>query len=139
MALFNLRVLTPDKVFFDGKIERVVLRTVTGDKGILASREPYVAVIPRGAVRVKSENGWRAAAISGGAVKVSHGGDTVILAQSMEWSDEIDLKRAESARAKAEERVESYKKNPGDEYAARLAEMKLERALNRIKTANLRI
>ena len=135
MALFNLRAVTPDKVFFDGQIENIILRTTAGDKGILAQHEPYVAALPLGAVRIKSETGWRNAAISGGSVKVSRGGNTVILAQSLEWSDEIDLKRAEEAKDKAEKRIN----NSSGDYDLQLAEMKLKRALNRISTAGLKI
>ena len=134
MALFNLKAVTPDKVFFDGQVENVILRTTAGDKGILAQHEPYVAALPFGTVRVKSETGWRNAAISGGSVKVSRGGDTTILAQSLEWGDEIDLKRAEEAKLKAESRISSS----GETYYTELAEMKLKRAINRINTAGIK-
>ncbi|GHU45373.1 ATP synthase epsilon chain [Clostridia bacterium] len=151
MNQFKLKAFSPDKLFFDGEVENVIVRTSVGDKGIMANHEPYLAALPAGAVRIKSEAGWRYAAISGGSVKVAKGGETVILAHSMEWSDEIDLTRAQAARESAETRIKNAKQSAdlsGDggsgssgnsvNYELQLAEMKLLRAVNRINSAGLK-
>ena len=48
MALFNLKVVTPERVFFDGETEQIILSTVCGEIGILARHESYVSILPPG-------------------------------------------------------------------------------------------
>ncbi len=135
-ASFNLQIITPNEVFFDGKAENVIVRTTVGDKGILANHEPYIAALPIGVMRVKlPDKDYRAAAISNGTICVAEGGDTVILVQSCEWSDEIDVSRAEIAKVAAEKSLNSSK-NAGD-FSSEfdIAEFKFKRALNRINAA----
>lgn len=132
MTPFKLEIITPDKVFFSGEVENVIVRTTVGDKGILARHEPYVAALPIGKLKVKIDGQFRIAAVSEGVIKVSSD-KTVILAQSCEWGDEIDLARAEAAKRKAEERMEK-----SDERGYLIAEYKLKRAINRIETYNMK-
>lgn len=132
MTPFKLKIITPDKVFFDGETENVIVRTTVGDKGILAKHEPYVAAIPVAKMRVMFDGKYRVAAVSNGTVRVAQNGDTVILTQSCEWGDEIDVERAEAAKKVAEERLSG--RSPEDkEYG--IAEFKLKRALNRLDAA----
>lgn len=134
MTPFNLQILTPDKLFFDGETENLIVRTTVGDKGILARHEEYVAALPIGKLKVKLNGQFRIAAVSEGTVKVSRD-KTVILVQSCEWADEIDVDRAKTAKAKAEERMKLAEKNNKDYL---LAEYKLKRAINRIETWNMK-
>ena len=132
MTPFKLEIITPDKVFFSGEVENVIVRTTVGDKGILARHEPYVAALPIGKLKVKIDGQFRIAAISEGVIKVSSD-KTVILSQCCEWGDEIDLERAEAAKRKAEEKMEK-----SDEREYLIAEYKLKRAINRIETYNMK-
>lgn len=134
MTPFNLQILTPDKLFFDGETENLIVRTTVGDKGILARHEEYVAALPIGKLKVKLNGQFRIAAVSEGTIKVSRD-KTVILVQSCEWADEIDVDRAKTAKAKAEERMKLAEKNNKDYL---LAEYKLKRAINRIETWNMK-
>jgi len=140
MTPFNLKIITPDKVFFDGETENVIIRTTVGDKGILAKHEPYVAAIPICKMRVMLDGKYRVAALSNGTVKVDGSGDTVILTQSCEWGDEIDVERAEAAKKAAEEKLEKVRvSDKSVEGTAskdfEIAEFKLKRALNRLDAA----
>ena len=132
MTPFKLQILTPDKLFFDGDTDNVIVRTTVGDKGILARHEEYVAALPIGKMKVRINGNFRTAAVSEGVVKVSKD-KTVILVQSCEWADEIDLDRANAAKQRAEERMKALQKED-KEYL--IAEYKLKRALNRIETGN---
>ena len=142
MTPFNLKIITPfppefcmslnDKIFFDGQVENVVVRTTVGDKGILAKHEPYVAALPIGKMRVMIDGKFRNAAISYGTVTVDNNGDTIILTQSCEWSDEINIPRAEAAKSEAEELLNSDKTS---RIEHEIAEFKLKRALNRLDAA----
>lgn len=132
MTPFRLQIITPDQIFFDDMTEGIIVRTTVGDKGILANHEPYAAALSIGKIKVKIDNKYRVAAISSGVVKVRKD-KTTILTQSCEWSDEIDVNRAEQAKRAAEEKLKD-KNASQNEYD--MAEFKLKRALNRIETAS---
>lgn len=137
MTPFKLQIITPDGVFFDGMTENVIVRTTVGDKGILAHHEPYVAAITISRFKVKIDGEFRCGAISSGVIKVDKD-KTVILAQSCEWADEIDLDRAVKAKELAEQKLGEYKSLPDfNEKEISVAEYKLMRALNRIEAAKL--
>lgn len=133
MTPFKLQIITPDGIFFDGETDNLILRTTVGDKGILAHHEPYVAALPIGKFKVKLNGNYRYGAVASGIVKVSKD-KTVVLAQSCEWADEIDLERAEKAKQIAEERLSS----PASDQELMVAEYKLKRALNRIETTKFK-
>lgn len=130
MTPFKLKIITPEKVFFDGETEQIIVRTTVGDVGILNGHEPYCAALGIGQLRIKLNGEFRHAATSGGLVKVSKEG-TTILVQTCEWADEIDVNRANTAKETAEQRLQSAK----DDAQLRMAEAKLQRALNRINAA----
>lgn len=134
MTPFKLEILTPDKLFFDGETENLIVRTTVGDKGILARHEDYVAALPIGKMKVKIGGSFRTAAISEGMIKVSRD-KTVVLVQSCEWADEIDIDRAKAAKEKAEEKMKQADK---DDKSYLIAEYKLKRALNRIETWDMK-
>ena len=135
MTPFKLQIITPDGVFFDGMTENVIVRTTVGDKGILAHHEPYVAALTISKFKVKIDGDFRYGAISSGVIKVGKD-KTVILAQSCEWADEIDVDRAVRAKELAESRISEYEK-ANDQKNLDIAEFKLKRALNRIEVAKM--
>ena len=134
MTPFRLRILTPEGVAYDGEAEMLTVRTTVGDKGILARHEPYVAALGIGQAKVRINGETRIAAVSSGSVEVGKE-CTTLLAQSFEWAEDIDLKRAERAQQLAEENMKRYK---DDERKLDIAEYKLKRAINRINTASLK-
>lgn len=132
MTPFKLKIITPEKVFFDGETEQIIARTTVGDVGILKGHEPYCAALGIGQMRIKIDGEFRNAATSGGLLKVTPE-ETVILVQTCEWGTEIDLQRANAAKETAEQRLQSAK----SDNEIRMAEAKLKRALNRIDAAGL--
>lgn len=136
MTPFRLKILTPERLLFDGEVQSVIVRTTVGDKGILAHHEPYVAALGIGQAKIKDPDGKeRVGAVSSGIVEVT-AEKTTILAQSFEWADEIDVDRAEKARALAEENIARWK---NDQRKLDIAEYKLKRAINRISTAERKL
>ncbi|MBR6419160.1 MAG: ATP synthase F1 subunit epsilon [Oscillospiraceae bacterium] len=134
MSTFPLQIITPDKVFFDGAVQRLVVRTTEGDVGILAKHEKYVAALPSGPVKLTLEDGSvRIAALSGGALKVSPD-RTAILANAVEWAEEIDVDWAKRSEEDARRKVEQSKTQ--QEQLA--AEAKLKRALNRLRVSSMK-
>lgn len=127
MASFNLQIITPDKIFFDGQAERLIVRTTEGDMGILAKHENFVGALPSGAVKIMTNGNYKVAAISSGVVKVSEN-KTTIIAEAIEWADEIDIDWANRSADEAREKIKAAESNKEIAYA----ELKLQRALNRI-------
>ena len=133
MTPFKLQIITPEKTVFDGETEQVIVRTTVGHVGILKGHEPYCAALGIGQMRIMQNGEFRRAATSGGIIKVSKE-LTTILVQTCEWSDEIDVERANAAKATAEERIKAAKSDKD----LLLADAKLKRALNRIDTSNFK-
>lgn len=130
MATFHLQIVTPDRMVFDGLAESLIVRTATGDACILARHIDYAVALGTGEARVTDEKGGtRIAACSGGMLSVA-GGEARVMATTFEWSDEIDLERAEEARRQAEEHLKALERS--DQQFA-IAEAKLKRAMARIR------
>ncbi|MBE6852846.1 MAG: ATP synthase F1 subunit epsilon [Ruminococcus sp.] len=127
MASFRLQIITPEKIFYDDEAERLIVRTTEGDMGILARHESFAGALPSGPVSIMKDGEYRIAAISSGVIKVS-AEKTTIIAEAIEWADEIDI---EWANRSAEEAREKMKQEKSDKEL-RYAELKLKRALNRI-------
>ncbi len=130
MTPFRLEIITPEKKFFDGETEQIIVRTTVGDMSVLNGHVPYCAALGIGQMRIMIDGEFRHAATSGGIIKVSRT-KTVVLVDSCEWADEIDLERAEAAKDTAEDRLQSAE----SDRQMKMAEFKLKRALNRIDTA----
>ena len=129
MATFPLLIGTPDGVLFDGKVERVMCRSITGDLAILAGHANYCTALGMGEAYVVLEDGTKkTAACIGGMLSVMNG-ECHLLATTWEWADDIDKERAETAREKAEERLKNEKLSARDQ---RIAEAKLRRSLVRL-------
>ncbi len=128
MATFQLKIVTPDGVCYDGEAQKIVVRTTTGDVGILSRHATYLAPLAIGGVRVYDAEGKvREAACSGGMISFA---DEVasLVAQTFEWADEIDVARAERALERAKACLEERTLDKD----VCLAELKIKRALNRI-------
>lgn len=129
MSTFHLKISTPDGLIFDGDVERLRVRMIDGDVCLLANHEDYVSAVGAGeAALVTADGTQRRAACIGGMLAIIKN-EAELIATTFEWSDDIDLARAERAKAQAEERIKAAK---DDKRALMLAEAKLQRALVRI-------
>ena len=132
MKTFELQIVTPDREVYNGQAESVLVPTTEGVIEILAGHIDYMAAIVIGKIRVISESQGRVAACSDGFMTVSEG-NVRIVCTTFEFSDEIDIERANKAKEKAEQRLASKL----DDRTEKLIKAKLMRALNRIKVAEL--
>lgn len=133
MKTFNLQIATPDGIRFDGEAESLLVKCETGDVEIMAGHTDLFASLGIGRARIKTAEGERLASCAGGFLTVASG-DVKMIATTLEFADEIDLERAMAAKAGAEETIKSSR----DELAVEKAKLKLSRALNRIKVAELK-
>ena len=127
MTGFPLKIVTPDGLKFDGTAEEIIVRTTSGDLGILAGHMNCVAPLGMGQAMVVIDGQKRYAACIGGMISVMNGSVTLV-PTTFEWADEIDARRAEEALTRARTVLDN--KN-ADKTDIRVAEAKLKRALVR--------
>lgn len=125
---FRLEVISPDRIFFDDMVDMVELRTTEGDIGILKGHIPLTAIVAPGIMKIKMSGGEKEAALHDGFIEILKD-RVVILAESCEWPEEIDINRANEAKLRAERRL----KGADGEINESRAEMSLRRALTRIE------
>ncbi len=129
MKTFPLRIGTPDGLLFQDQVERVVVRTITGDLAILAGHCNYCTALGMGEAHVVLEDGTvKEAACIGGMLSVMNG-TCRIMATTWEWKEDIDEARAESAKQRAETQL-ATKDLTEQDY--QMAQAKLQRALVRL-------
>ena len=131
MTAFPLKIVTPDGLVYDGQAEEVVVRTTTGDMGILAGHINCVAPLGMGRATILADGQKRYAACIGGIASVVNGTVTLV-PTTFEWADEIDAERAAASKARAEATL--AQKNL-DEREMELAQARLKRALVRTSVA----
>ncbi|HXG38667.1 MAG TPA: F0F1 ATP synthase subunit epsilon [Bacteroidota bacterium] len=128
---FRLEIVTPRKVVFSADVMSFSAPGVVGGFQVLRSHAPLLSAIGIGEVKVVDANGVEQRyATSGGFVEV-HENKVVLLAETAERADEIDVQRAQAARDRAQKRI-AEKKLETDIDRARVA---LARALNRLKVS----
>ena len=130
MPTFRLLIATPEHKFLDTDVEQIVVQLEDGLYGVLAGHADMVAVLDSGVVRIQKDGAWRDAFVSEGFVSVSPEVVTV-MAQSAEWPAEIDARRAEEAKDRAEERLRQ--KQSQQEYM--LSKASLARAMARLRVS----
>ena len=132
MTPFSLKIVTPDGMEFEGQAEELIVRTVTGDMGILAGHINCVAPLGMGVATIVTDGQKRYAACIGGMVSVVDGKVTLV-PTTFEWSDEIDVHRVEVSQDRAKAILAN---NNATDTELRLAEARLKRALVRKSAAS---
>ncbi|MCI8549242.1 MAG: ATP synthase F1 subunit epsilon [Lachnospiraceae bacterium] len=128
---FELRIITPDRVFYEGSAEMVEMDTKEGAIGVYKSHVPTTCILRPGILTIHMEGGeQKQAALHGGFVEILKEKVTV-LAEAAEWPQEIDVERAKQAKERAEARLQA----PAADMDTLRAEMALRRAVTRIKAA----
>ncbi len=129
-GIFHLEIIATDRVFYQGDCQHLVITAVDGLLGILPGHEPMVTTLPTGELKYMVNDSWKYAAISGGFIQVMPD-SSIILADSCELPEEIDIKRAEEAKERAEEMLRQ-KQSIMEYYRTQAA---LNRAINRLKVS----
>ena len=127
MEELKLRIVMPDRVFYEGVAEMVEFNTTEGESGVLPGHIPMTVIIKPGILKITEKDGEKAAALHSGFAEILPDKIT-ILAEIAEWPDEIDIERANAAKIRAEERIRSHTK----ETDLARAETALQRAVARI-------
>lgn len=125
---FLLRIVTPDRVFYENQVEMAEFNTTEGEVGVLPGHIPLTVIVKPGILTISEADGEKEAALHAGFAEILPDRVT-ILAEIIEWPQEIDEKRAAAAKERAEERLRS--RTPETDIAR--AETALLRAAARIQ------
>jgi len=132
MPPFHVDVITPDRTEFSGDAISLVAPGIEGYLGVLAFHAPLLTALTVGEARVTEPDGRSIYfAVSGGFLEVAYN-NAILLADTAERADEIDVARAEAARKRAEE---ARARHPSADPAFAVAEAALLRALTRLHVA----
>ncbi|SRR3989339_200989 len=132
--MLKFRIVTPERVVFEEEVGQVTMMTRNGEITVLPHHLPLVTILEPGELRYKKNNEEHFLAVSGGFVEVKSDNTLSILADTAERADEIDLARAEAAKAKAERLMQEARSKADVDFVA--VQANLERALNRLKVGN---
>lgn len=129
MNIFTLKVLAAEKPFYEGECISLVIPTVNGQHGIQANHSNTIAAIVPGMMKFTAPNGEvTIAAVSEGLIKVENN-QVLLLVDTAERPEEIDVNHAERSAAEAKEAM-LQKKSIQDYHAA---QAKMARAISRLK------
>lgn len=101
---FYLEILSPERQFFSGNAEMIVFPAIDGLHGVLPRHEPMVTALSAGEMKFKVDGEWRYAAVGDGFVEIMPE-YVILLADTVELPEEIDVTRAKAAKERAEERL----------------------------------
>lgn len=125
---FLLRIITPERLFYENQVEMVEFNTTEGEIGVLPGHIPLTVIVKPGLLDITEAEGDKVAALHAGFAEILPDRVT-ILAEIIEWPEEIDEGRAQAAKERAEERLRS---KTAETDVAR-AETALLRAVARIQ------
>jgi len=128
-VVFTFEVHTPHRLFYSGSVQAIVLTLLDGEAAIYANHSHFTAPVVPCLLKIKDKDGtWKTAFSSDGILEVtSH--KTVLVTDTAEWPEEIDIERAKASKERAEENL----KETG------LLKFEMETAATALKRAEMRI
>lgn len=129
--LFDVKIVTPDRVFYEGKVSMVEFNTTEGEIGVLKGHIPMTVILEPGVLTLTEAEEAKKAALHSGFAVINQESVT-IMAEIIEWPSEIDEDRAENALKRAQDRLAERNENV-DVNRANIALKKAVCRLNSIK------
>lgn len=121
----KLKIVAPERIFYEGDASFLEFTTTEGEMGIYPEHIPLTAIIAPGVLKIHEGGNVKEAALMSGFVQILKDSVT-ILAESVEWPDEIDMNRAKEAEIRARRRIKD-----DDGVDMNRAELALKRAIIR--------
>jgi F-type H+-transporting ATPase subunit epsilon len=131
MSSIKIDIVTAERVVYSEEVDTVIAPGVEGQLGILPHHAPLMTTLQAGELRVRRGGEEDSLAISGGFLEVRPD-RVIVLADTAERAEEIDVSRAEAAKQRAEQRL-ADKRVPGLDSAR--SEASLQRAIARLTVA----
>jgi F-type H+-transporting ATPase subunit epsilon len=130
----EFQIITPERVVFSDKIDQVTLNTKDGEITVLPHHAPLVTTLKPGELICKKGEIVYPMAVSGGFAEIRPDNTVIILADTAEKAEEIDVTRAEEAKERALKTMQESRQLDHAEFAALQAT--LDRAMMRLKVGN---
>ncbi len=124
---FELQIISPDEIFFDGESTFLEFTSIAGEMGVYKEHIPLTTILEPCVMKIHNGAEVKKCAILGGFVEIQKKKITV-LAEEAQWPDEIDVPRAKAARKRAQERMALRH----DDFDVKRAEVSIKKALARI-------
>lgn len=124
---YKLIILTPEREFYQGEVVELITGSTQGNVGILANHMPLVTTLRPSDSYIVDKDGNKVKAFTSSGILEVKDNAALVLCDACEWPEEIDMKRAEAARERAEDRLKQK-----DGIDVKRAELALARALARI-------
>ena len=102
----QISILTPQRPFWNGDAEEIILPTETGQMGVLKNHAPIITGLDVGAMLVRNQQEWSSYAIMGGFALVKQN-QVTILANEAQSSESIDPQEAQNAFEAAKTKLEA--------------------------------
>ena len=132
----NVEIITPSKSAYKGEVKSITLPGTSGNFQVLYNHAPLLSSLEVGRIKIEDVKGNKIEFTTGGGTVEVRNNNVLVLADSIESKDEIDLDRAKRSYQRAKERLSM--KSHEDIDTAR-AEASLLRAINRMKLVGFRI
>jgi F-type H+-transporting ATPase subunit epsilon len=126
---FYLEIISPVKIVFQGEVKSVTIPGTTGSFQVLQNHAPLISTFSIGKIKIEKDSEEIEYSTGGGVFEVKNN-KSVVLAQSIESKEEIDIERAKFSRLKAEDLLKAGELNAVEKEDARAA---LQRAINRLR------
>jgi len=136
MNSVKLEIVTPSKLFYRGEVDLVIVTTLEGDEGFMAGHCWGCKLLDIGELWIQEKGAakseWRVAAVAGGFIEIKE--SIMIYTDAAEWSEDIDMDRVLSEKAKAEDWLTEHRED-GDPNDILKAKIMLAKALTRTNVA----
>ena len=131
MDTFQLKVISSDRVFYEGRCKQLIIPAPDGQKGILPHHENMIIAVEIGELHLQDEEGnWITASVSKGFAEIMNNRVSVLV-NTAESPEEIDVRRATEAKERAQEQLRQ--KQSIQEY--QLSQASLARAMARLRAS----
>ena len=129
--MFQLSIVTPEKVIFDGEVVSLLVPGMEGYLGILSNHAPLITALQPGRIEFQDDQDKiQVFSVSGGFVEVS-GNRATLLADTAEHCQEIDIDRAQTALQRALKALQD--KDKAGEVCGPEEKEAAKRAANRVR------
>ncbi len=115
--IIKFEIVTPERIVLKKNVYKVTVPTESGEITVLPKHEPLISILVPGVLELLDENDKKeVVSLSGGFIEVLRN-KVVILADSAERAEEIDLERAEEARKRAKEEIKNIRYEDRERFA----------------------
>lgn len=136
MKEIYVEIVTPSKVGYKGEVKNITVPGKLGNFQVLFNHAPLMSIFEIGLIKIVEADGKELIFTTGGGTVEIMKNKILLLAESFEDLDKIDLKRAEEAKKRAEERMKNLYNESIDFVRA---EASLKRAINRIDAVSKKV